>query len=120
VLATSAPADHLDRIRTLLDCDDVIDAATSSDDADASKPEPDIFNAALAAGSIDPRRAIVVGDSVWDVRAARRAGVACVAVETGGFSSHELTEEGALQLYRDVEELEAQLRTSPIAALIDR
>ena len=119
VLATSAPADHLDKIRTLIDCDDVIDATTTSDDADASKPEPDIFDAALAAGSIDPRRAIVVGDSVWDVRAARRAGVACVAVETGGFSSHELNEEGALHVYRDVEELRAQLHTSPIAALID-
>jgi HAD superfamily hydrolase (TIGR01509 family) len=118
VLASSAPKEHLAAARELLDCDDVIDAATSSDDVQSSKPEPDIFIAALHAGSVDSRRAIVIGDSVWDVRAARRAGLACVAVETGGFSSHELSEEGALHVYRDVAELAAQLRTSPVAAIV--
>jgi phosphoglycolate phosphatase-like HAD superfamily hydrolase len=67
---------------------------------------------------IDPRRALVVGDSIWDVQAARRAGIGCVAVETGGFSQHELSEEGALQVYRDVEELERQFLTSPLAWLV--
>ena len=109
-----------DAVRKLLACDDVIDAVTSSDDVDASKPSPDIFEAALKAGSVDPRRAIVVGDSVWGVRAARRAGLGCVGVETGGFSSHELDEEGALHVYRDVEELARQLHTSPLSTLIAR
>ncbi len=120
VLASSAPKEHVAGARKLLDCDDVIDAATSSDEVQSSKPEPDIFIAALHAGSIDPRRAIVIGDSVWDVRAARRAGLGCVAVETGGFSSHELSEEGALHVYRDVAELAAQLHTSPVASLLPR
>jgi len=70
-------------------------------------------------GSIDPERAVAVGDSIWDVRAARSAGIGCVAVESGGYSRHELSEAGALQVYRDVEEILNQLRTSPLAALLN-
>ena len=61
---------------------------------------------------------LAVGDSVWDVQAARAAGMGCVAVESGGSSRHELDEAGALAVYRDVEELGDQLRTSPIGRLI--
>ena len=68
--------------------------------------------------SIDPQRALAVGDSVWDIRAARAAGVACITVETGGFSQHELSEAGSIRVYRDVAELLAQLFTSPVASLI--
>ena len=68
--------------------------------------------------SIDPRRALAVGDSVWDIRAARAAGIGCLAVESGGFSRHELSENGALTVYRDVAELHAQLFTSPLAQLL--
>jgi len=55
---------------------------------------------------------------VWDVQAARAAGMGCVAVESGGSSRHELAEAGALAVYRDVNELRGQLMTSPIAALV--
>lgn len=118
VLATSAPQDELEEMRHLLDADQYVDAATTADDAEHSKPEPDIFVAALEAGGVDPARALVVGDSIWDVQAARRAGVGCVAVETGGFSQHELSEEGARMVYRDVEELLQQFLTSPLAWLL--
>ena len=117
VLATSSPADELDAVRKILDADHVIDAATTSDDVEASKPGPDIFLAALDAGQVDPAMALVVGDSVWDVQAARAAGLGCIAVETGGFSQHELAEAGALHVYRDVAEIAAQLFTGPIASL---
>jgi phosphoglycolate phosphatase-like HAD superfamily hydrolase len=59
-----------------------------------------------------------VGDSVWDVRAARAAGVGCIGLETGGFSRHELAEDGAVAVYRDPAELLAQLRTGPVASLL--
>lgn len=117
VLATSSPADELDRSRKLIDCEDSIDAATTADDVDASKPDPQIFLEALKAGGIDPRRALAIGDSVWDVEAAAAAGIGCLAVETGGFSHHELSEAGALHVYRDVEQLWQWLQTSAISQL---
>ncbi len=118
VLASSAPSDELELMIDLLDVGDAIDATTSSSDVTESKPAPDVFTAAMASGRVDPERCVVIGDSTWDVRAARAAGVACVAVESGGFSSHELREEGARQVYRDVGEIVAQFRTSPLAQLL--
>ncbi|MDE3204412.1 MAG: HAD family hydrolase [Acidobacteriota bacterium] len=117
VLATSSPADELEASRRVLERDDVIDAVTTADDVDASKPDPDIFVKAAEVAGVDRRRALVVGDSVWDVRAAAAAGMGCVAVETGGFSHHELSEAGALHVYRDAEQLRDWLLTSPIAQL---
>jgi phosphoglycolate phosphatase-like HAD superfamily hydrolase len=73
---------------------------------------------AMRSASIDPRRALAVGDSVWDIRAARAAGIGCVTVETGGFSRHELSEAGAVHVYRDVKELLDQLETGPLAPLL--
>jgi HAD superfamily hydrolase (TIGR01509 family) len=118
VLATSAPQVELQFLRELLDADDVIDAATSADDVDASKPDPEVFLTAMASADVDPERAIAVGDSVWDIKAARAAGIGCIALESGGFSQHELSEEGALFVYRDAKELLDQLRTSPLGLLI--
>ena len=117
VLASSAPVDELDAMVEVLDIADLVDATTSADDADGSKPEPDIFQAAVRAGDVDIERCLVVGDSIWDIQAARSAGIGCVAVESGGFSAHELREEGARAVFRDVAELAAQFRTSPLALL---
>jgi phosphoglycolate phosphatase-like HAD superfamily hydrolase len=88
------------------------------DDVANSKPDPEVFVTAMKSASIDPRRALAIGDSVWDIRAARAAGIACITVETGGFSQHELDEEGSARVYRDVSELLSQLFTSPIASLL--
>ena len=118
VLATSAPQDELRFLRKLLDADDVIDASTSADDVEASKPSPEVFLTAMATANIDPERAIAVGDSIWDIKGARAAGIGCIALESGGFSQHELSEEGALFVYRDAKELLDQLRTSPLGSLI--
>jgi HAD superfamily hydrolase (TIGR01509 family) len=118
VLATSSPKEEVDLLVELLDAGDAVGAVTTADDVDEAKPAPDVIDAALRAGSVDPRRALLVGDSVWDVRAARAAGIGCIGVETGGFSRHELTEDGALQVYRDVAELLAQLHTSAIGHLL--
>jgi HAD superfamily hydrolase (TIGR01509 family) len=118
VLASSSPADHVEAMIERLGVADVIAAATSADDADASKPAPDIFQAALAAGDVDRERAFVVGDSIWDIQAARAAGLATIGVESGGFSRHELTEEGAHSVYRNVQDLLDQWRTSPLGLLV--
>jgi HAD superfamily hydrolase (TIGR01509 family) len=118
VLASSASGPGLRRMREVLGADDVIDEVVTSDDVERSKPDPQIFEVARDRAGIDPALVVVVGDSVWDVEAARAAGMGCVGVESGGFSRHELAEAGAIAVYRDVEELRAQLRTSPIGALV--
>jgi HAD superfamily hydrolase (TIGR01509 family) len=117
VLATSAPHDELEILRGVLDADDAIDGQTTADDVGESKPAPEVFLTAMKSSGIDPRHALAVGDSIWDVQSARAAGIGCIAVETGGFSQHELSEAGSLQVYRDAAELLAQLHTSPIAHL---
>ena len=116
-LATSSPSDLLRRAMRAAGIEGLIDAVTTADDVTSSKPDPAVFEVAMRMAGIDPEFAIAVGDSVWDVKAARAAGIACVAVESGGFSRHELSEEGAVAVYRDVEELWRQLSTSPLAGL---
>ena len=117
VLATSSPADEVDTIVGLLGIGDVVTAVTTADDVAKAKPAPDVFVAAMDEGGVDPARAVVVGDSVWDVRAAAAAGLGAIAVETGGFSRHELAEEGAREVYQDIEQLRLQVRTSVIGRL---
>jgi len=119
-LATSSPADLLERAMHKIGIEGAVDATTSADDVTSSKPDPAVFVTAMHIASIDPQHALAVGDSVWDVRAARAAGVGCVAVESGGFSRHELSEEGAIAVYRDVEDLFHRLWTSPLGHLISR
>ena len=117
-LATSSPADELDFLIDHLDIADVLDASTTGDEIESSKPDPEIFIRAMESAVLDPAQMMVVGDSVWDVQAARGAGLACVAVESGGFSRHKLSEAGAVQVYRDVAEIRHQLQTSPLARLL--
>jgi HAD superfamily hydrolase (TIGR01509 family) len=118
VLATSSPPEELEVNRSLISAPaSAIAATTSSGDVSETKPAPDIFEAALEAGSVDRSRAIVVGDSVWDVEAAIAARLPCIAVESGGFSEHELADAGAIAVYRDVADLLEHLRASPLSRL---
>jgi HAD superfamily hydrolase (TIGR01509 family) len=118
VLASSASAREMAVLRSVLDADDVIDAATSSAEADASKPAPDIVRAALDRASVEPSRAVFVGDTVWDVESCRGAGVRCVGVLTGGFSAAELREAGAVAVYRDPAHLLDELEDSPLTTAV--
>lgn len=118
VLATSSGPEDLEVSIKALGGIQAVDAITTKADVERSKPAPDVFLAALQSADIDPRRALVVGDSVWDIEAARAAGLGCIGVESGGFGKHELDEAGAIQVYRDVAELGRQMLTSPIAWLL--
>src|SRR5690348_5254281 len=75
VLASSASSEELEMLRSVIDADDAIVVATSKDDADAGKPEPDIVQVALQKSGIAPDRALFVGDATWDGVAAGRAGI---------------------------------------------
>ena len=116
VLATSAPPDELEKLRAVLDLDDVLDAITAAEDVEEAKPEPELVRTALDKAGCPPASSVFVGDSVWDVVAARRAGVPCVGLLTGGTSAAELTEAGAVAVYDDAAHLLRELDTSPLAA----
>jgi HAD superfamily hydrolase (TIGR01509 family) len=117
VLASSAKESELERLRRVIDADDVISAATSSSDAEQSKPAPDILQAALDQSDVDPRRAVFVGDSVWDVKAAARLDIPCIGLTCGGSSAAELSEAGAVANYENPAALLAALDESPIGRL---
>jgi HAD superfamily hydrolase (TIGR01549 family) len=107
ILASSAKSDEVDHYLGLLDVGDSISGHTTSADVEATKPEPDLVEAALEkAGTRD---ALVIGDSIWDVEAARRAGLECLAVLTGGFSKQELRAAGAIEIQPALSDLVASL-----------
>ena len=107
VLASSSIERHLDRFLDVLGARELVDAWTTKDDVEASKPDPDLVEAALAkAGTRD---AVMVGDTPWDVGAARRAGIETICVLTGGFSAAELREAGAADVVESVADLDGKL-----------
>jgi HAD superfamily hydrolase (TIGR01509 family) len=107
ILASSAADDELAALRGAIDADDVIDAVTTADDAQSSKPSPDIVHIALRKGGLSAGRAAFVGDAVWDVYACAKADVPC-----GGTSEAELREAGAVEVYPDPAGLLATLDRS--------
>jgi HAD superfamily hydrolase (TIGR01509 family) len=115
VLATSAPADELEILRRVLDIDDAIEVVTSAADVKTAKPSPDVVSVALERAGVDPDHAVFVGDTVWDVEAAGRAGVSCVGVLTGGISAAELLDAGAVEVYDDATDLLEHLDSSALA-----
>ena len=115
VLASSASSGELTALRAALDADDAISAATSSSEAEQSKPAPDIVSIALERAGVEPSRAVFVGDTVWDVKACQKAGVACVAVRTGGICADDLREAGAVEIYESTADLLRHLDRSPLA-----
>ena len=104
ILASSAKQDEVDHYLDLLDARDLVDDWTTSADVEATKPEPDLVNAALEKAGND-KPSVMVGDSVWDVEAAKRAGIPTLAVLTGGFSEEELREAGAAQVVEAIDDL---------------
>ncbi|MEV4532880.1 HAD family hydrolase [Asanoa sp. NPDC049518] len=113
-LASSATPEELGAMRGALAVDDAIDGATSLGDADRSKPEPDIIEAALRVVGLSVAQAVYVGDSIWDVAACAKLGVPCVALTCGGTSRAELAGAGAVAVYEDPADLLTHLDDSPL------
>jgi HAD superfamily hydrolase (TIGR01509 family) len=107
VLASSSPVDEIEHYLDLLDARDLADAWTTKDDVDATKPAPDLVLAAVAKAGTE--RAVMVGDTRWDVEAAGKAGVETIAVISGGWSKQELREAGASAVFESVGELRTRL-----------
>ncbi|APX02644.1 HAD family hydrolase [Arthrobacter sp. QXT-31] len=117
-LASSARQQDLTALRTALSADSFIHAATSANDAENSKPEPDILVAALKAVGVEASEAVYVGDAVWDVMAANALGMPTIALTCGGTSEAELLSVGAAEVYAGPRELLENLGSSAIGKLL--
>ncbi|SEO13089.1 haloacid dehalogenase superfamily, subfamily IA, variant 3 with third motif having DD or ED/haloacid dehalogenase superfamily, subfamily IA, variant 1 with third motif having Dx(3-4)D or Dx(3-4)E [Rhodospirillales bacterium URHD0017] len=116
-LASSAKEDELAQYKKIANIVDLIDVETSSDDAEKSKPHPDIFRAALARLEIvQPAQALVIGDTPYDAEAAAKAGLRTVGLLCGGWSEDELKGAGCVAVFRDPADLLARYPESPLAS----
>lgn len=107
VAATSAAGDDLRALLAQAGVADLMDETVTSDDVDRSKPDPDIVAMGLEKARLGPEQAVLVGDTPYDVAAARRAGVQAIAVRSGGWRDRDL--EGAVAIFDDVAALCARL-----------
>jgi HAD superfamily hydrolase (TIGR01509 family) len=114
VLASSASREELDHHADILQAKSLVTATTSKDDVEHSKPAPDIFAKALEkSGCVEPADAIVVGDTPYDISAARQLGMPAIGVRSGGFSDEQLKD--AVAIYDDVAALLEDYANSPIS-----
>lgn len=115
-LASSAQEEELERLKQIANIEGLTDAETSSDDADKSKPHPDIFAAALESiGKPDPRTAISVGDTPYDAEAAGKIALKTIGLLCGGWPEAKLREAGCIAIYRDPADLLKNYEQSPLA-----
>jgi HAD superfamily hydrolase (TIGR01549 family) len=115
-LASSAKQDELKTYKKIADIEDLVEEETSSDDADKSKPHPDIFEAALERlGDVKASEAVVVGDTPYDAQAAGKISLRTIGVLCGGFPEAELKAAGCIQIYKDPADLLARYDETIIA-----
>lgn len=112
VAASSAKEDELHPLLEIAGARDLIHGATSSDDAEESKPEPDIVHAALRLAKANAAEAVMIGDTPYDIEAAKRAGVGTIAFRSGGWSDADLA--GAIAIYDGPWDLLVRLDASPL------
>jgi HAD superfamily hydrolase (TIGR01549 family) len=110
VLASSARRGEVEHYIDLLDAREIIDAWTTADDVEHTKPDPDLIKVAAERAAAAP--IAMIGDSVWDCQAAARAGIPALALLSGGISATELREAGAQSVHRDPAELVTTLETA--------
>ncbi|HUR87302.1 MAG TPA: HAD family hydrolase [Solirubrobacteraceae bacterium] len=113
VISSSAQSKDLQHYLDLLDARTLVDGRTDSSSVDATKPAPDLIEAAvkIAGGG----KAVLIGDSTWDCESAKAAGVKTICVRTGGFGDDELRDAGAIAVYDSLAELREKLDETPFA-----
>jgi HAD superfamily hydrolase (TIGR01509 family) len=112
VIATSGGSTDLTALMARVDADSAVTATTTADDVEHSKPDTDILEVALERAEAVAAEAVYVGDAVWDMMAARRAGMRGIGLECGGVSEAELREAGACEVWRDPADLLAHMDES--------
>ncbi|MHB0950103.1 MAG: HAD family hydrolase [Gemmatimonadaceae bacterium] len=119
VIATSASGDEVDGILRQAELDGLVHSATSSSDANRSKPDPDIIHAALRSSGLRPTQVVMLGDTPYDIESAARAGVPTVALRCGGWWSEDDLA-AAVAVYDDPADLLRQYDQSPLAGAVAR
>ncbi|MDQ2732544.1 MAG: HAD family hydrolase [Armatimonadota bacterium] len=112
LVGTSSGAEQADRLLELAGCTDLVDHMTTSSDAESSKPDPDIVQAALEKGKLSPDEALMIGDTPYDIEAARKAGVRTIAFRSAVWNDEELV--GAVAIYDGPADLLTQYESSPL------
>jgi HAD superfamily hydrolase (TIGR01509 family) len=112
VAASSAKKDELKPLLAIAGAEALMDDATSSDDAEESKPDPDIVNAALRQAKARAADAVMIGDTPYDIEAAGRAGVRAIAFRSGGWGDGDLKD--AVAIYDGPSDLLENLDRSPL------
>lgn len=115
VIASSATSQELEILLKVAQVDDLLAEATTSSDAEASKPAPDIVEAALNKGKMAANQVVMLGDSPYDIESAGIAGVGVIALRCGGFSDRDLS--GAIAIYDDPADLLKHYDDSPLASV---
>ncbi len=116
VLASSGKPQHVDHFLDLLRARELAEAWTSSEDVDSTKPAPDLLQVALQKlGEPADAPSVVVGDSVYDVEAAKNAGMPAIVVRSGGFGDDELRAAGAVDIFDTPADLSAALDRTSLA-----
>ena len=113
VIASSATTQELDILLKVAQVDDLLYKATTSSDADASKPAPDIVEAALSKAQLRPDNVVMLGDTPYDIESAGQAGVGVIALRCGDFSDEQLS--GAIAIYDDPADVLKHYDHSPLA-----
>lgn len=111
VIASSAGGSELDTLLEAAGVADIIERKTSASDAEDSKPDPDIVQAAVRKSGIEPEELLMIGDTPYDVQAATGAHVHCIAFLSGGWTKEELA--GAIAIYDDPADLLHWYEKSP-------
>jgi HAD superfamily hydrolase (TIGR01509 family) len=111
VVATSASKDDMGKLLEKAGIKDLIEEKTSQSDVEASKPDPDVIEAAVGKAGCRPSEAVMLGDTPYDVEASRKAGVPCVALRCGGWGDADLKD--AVAIYDDPADLLANYERSP-------
>ncbi len=114
LLASSAKQEEVACYLDLLDARELADGWTSSADVESTKPEPDLVHSALQKAGAEAAEAVMIGDTPYDVEAAKRANVPTLGVLTGGFSEQELRDAGARDVYESVRQLRERLDRSAL------
>ena len=115
-LASSGKADEVEHYQKLLGIEGLVDCQTTADDVAHSKPKADVFIAALRLlGHLAPDEAIAIGDTPYDIEAAKKIDLATIALLCGGFPEDELRDAGAIAIFRDPADLLDHYYQSPLA-----
>jgi HAD superfamily hydrolase (TIGR01509 family) len=113
-LASSADKDELQIYKRIVGIEEIVEEETSANDADRSKPYPDIFEAALKRLKLPATKCIALGDTPYDAEAAGKAGLRTIGVTTGGWSKEELMDAGCVEAYESVAELMERFEESAL------